>query len=83
MWGEGVGLVWICFVVVMEKRVEGEGVCWIGIKGEIGGILIVCGNLKVIGRVCVGIVDGMLVEGDEGGMGMSVGVSVCVGEYME
>ena len=49
------------FLVLIQKRFEGQGVCWIVIEGEIRPILILCRYLKIIGRLCLPIVHGIII----------------------
>ena len=53
------------------------------IKGEIRPILILCRNLKVIGRLFLPIVHGIFLEAHEGRIGISLGVTVSLAQYLQ
>ena len=71
------------FLVLIQKRFEGQGVCWIVIKGEIRPVLILCRYLKVIGRLCLPIVHGIFLEAHEGRIRISLGVTVSLAQYIQ
>ena len=52
-------------------------------QGEIRPILILCRNLKVIGRLCLPIVHGIFLEAHEGRIGISLGVTVSLAQYIQ
>lgn len=81
--GDALGLLPMSFLVLIQERLEGQGVCWIVIKGEVRPILILCRNLKVIGWLCLPIVHGIFLETHEGRIGIGLGVTVFLAQYIQ
>ena len=71
------------FPVLIQERLECQGVRWVVIKGEVRPVLILRRNLKVISRFGLPIVHGIFLESHEGSIGIRLGVTVSLAQYLQ